>query len=135
LLRETLKEIDAGNYDAALADIDSVLLCNPKNADAYYHRGRILISKKDTTAAVAALTDGVKIAPLSTRNRLLLARLKLELNAIDEASEQIDNVLAIKPRQSEALYLKGMVQLAKGDTTQTVETFEKSLDLYFARKK
>lgn len=134
LLKDTIEKIDAGNYEAALADIDSVILCDPKNADAYFHRGRILVRKNDTTSAVSALEKGVEMAPLSTRNRLLLARLKLGLNAPDEALEQIEKVLAVKPRESEALYLKGMAYLAKSDTTTAVEAFEKSLDTSFERE-
>jgi len=134
LLKETIEEIDAGNYQTAMAKIDSVILCDPKNADAYFHRGRILIRQKDTTSAVSALEKGVEMAPLSTRNRLLLARLKLDLNAPDEALEQIDKVLAVKPRESEALYLKGMVFLAKSDTTAALEILEKSLSTDFERK-
>jgi len=127
LLKDTIEEIDAGNYEAALADIDSVILCDPKNADAYFHRGRILVRKNDTTSAVSALEKGVEVAPLSTRNRLLLTRLKLGLNAPDEALEQIEKVLAVKPRESEALYLKGMAFLAKSDTTSAIEMLEKAL--------
>jgi len=134
LLKDTIDEIDAGNYNAALADIDSVILCDPKNADAYFHRGRILIRQNDTTSAVSALEKGVEMAPLSTRNRLLLARLKIGLNAPDDALEQIENVLTIKPRESEALYLKGIALLVKSDTTAAIEIMEKALDTNFERK-
>jgi len=134
LLKNTIYEIDAGNYNAALADIDSVILCDPKNPDAYFHRGRILIRQNDTTSAVSALEKGVEVAPLSTRNRLLLARLKLNLNAPDEALKQVENVLAIKPRESEALYLKGIALLAKSDTTAAIEIMGKALDTNFERE-
>jgi tetratricopeptide (TPR) repeat protein len=134
LLKSTIDKIDAGNYEGALADIDSVILCDPKNADAYFHRGRILVRKNDTTSAVSALEKGVEMAPLSTRNRLLLARLKLSLDAPDDALEQIEKVLAFKPRESEALYLKGMVYLAKSDSTAAIEILEKALDKEFEKK-
>lgn len=134
LLKDTIEEIDAGNYNAALADIDSVILCDPKNADAYFHRGRILIRQNDTTSAVSALEKGVEVAPLSTRNRLLLARLKIGLNTPDDALEHIEKVLAIKPRESEALYLKGIALLVKSDTTSAIESMGKALDTNFERE-
>ncbi|UCC78655.1 MAG: tetratricopeptide repeat protein [Candidatus Zixiibacteriota bacterium] len=135
LLKETIKNIDAGDYSAALSHIDSVLICDSGNADAYFHKARTFVRTGDTASAVLTLEVGVAKAPLSSRNRLLLARLKIGQNAADKASAQCDQVLAIKPNLAEALYIKGLALAAQNDTTGAVEYFEKALDSQYSGKK
>lgn len=134
-LKSAKEYVAEGAYDSALIVLDSVLACDPKNPDGFFRKGQIHLYTGDTAAAVATFASGVERAPMSSRMKLALARLKLIAGATEEASSLIDNVLAIKPRQSEALYLRGMCSLASGDSTVAIERFQKALDLTFARDK
>ena len=111
LLKESLKEIDKGNLENSITLLDSVFSCDPHNADAFYHKARILCWQGDTASAIAVLTTGVESAPRSTRLKLLLARHKLNKGAVPEASELIESVLAIKPREGWGVMVKGVVVL------------------------
>jgi tetratricopeptide (TPR) repeat protein len=135
LLRETVKEVEAGNYSEALVLLDSVLICDDDNPDGYYHKGRIHYLQGDTAKAVSFLSTGVEKAPKSTRLKLLLAKIEIERTNFDTASALVDSVLAIKPRESQALYLKGLYYLSQGDTTQAIDVMGRALDYSLSGKK
>lgn len=134
-LKSAKEYVTEGLYDSALIVLDSVLSCDPKNPDGFFRKGQILLYTGDTALAISAFSLGVERAPMSSRIKLALARLKLATGATEEATTLIDAVLAIKPRQSEALYLRGMCFLAVGDSTAALERMQKALDLTFARDK
>ena len=75
------------------------------------------------------LTDGVRVAPLSSRLKILLGRLELLGGNVERASELTEGVLAIKPREGEALYLLGLIQLAEGDTTEAMDSWHRALEV------
>ena len=135
LLKETLQEVDAGNYNDALVLLDSVLVCDENNPDGYYHKGRIYYLQGDTTQAVSFLSKGVEKAPKSTRLKLLLARVEIDRLNFDSASSLIDSVLAIKPREPQALYLKGIYHLSQSDTTQAIDVMGRALERSISGKK
>ena len=73
------------------------------------------------------LAKGIEKSPLSSRLKLLLARSMIAEEQLAEASELIDAVLAIKPKEGEALFLKGIVFLAQGDTLKAIQNWEDAL--------
>lgn len=128
LLKESLRRIEQEDSDSALALLEAARECDPKNPDVYYHAARVLLRKSDTLEAISQLSFGVEKAPLSTRLRLLLSRLLIARRAVGEAEEHIDRVLAIKPREGEALYLKGLIHMANGDSTGALEIWQNALE-------
>ena len=76
---------------------------------------------------MSVLAEGVENAPLSSRLKLFLARLKLAQGDLEGATELLDQVLAIKPKEGEALYLRGLACLDRGDTLQAMEEWESAL--------
>ncbi|MEE9553579.1 MAG: tetratricopeptide repeat protein [candidate division Zixibacteria bacterium] len=134
-LKNARTQMDSGNYDIASAYLDSVFQCDSKNPDAFYYKARILASLGDTTGVIDLLSDGVVKAPRSSRLKLILARYLISRGSPNDAVEHIDNVLAIKPREGEALYLKGQISQARGDTTAAVELYQKALDVSLGKTK
>ena len=128
LLKHALQNIEIGALDSAQVDLDSALLCDPRNPDIYYHQGFIHASRGDTLRAVETMTEGVAQAPLSSRLKIGLARLHLERGEYNSAVELLDAVLAFKPRECEALYLKGLLHLNRSDTAAAVNQFQKALE-------
>lgn len=100
---------------------------DPNNADALFHFGRLMLWQGDSAGAISMLEAGVKEAPLSSRLKLLLARLKLAEGDIDVAAGLVLDVLSVKPREGEALYLRGRILLERGDTTRAVDSWEEAL--------
>jgi Flp pilus assembly protein TadD len=129
LLAEAMEQIDSGAYDSAEVKLRVVLEGDAANADAHYHLGRTLLARGDTTAAAVVLGQGVERAPFSTRLKLLLARLQIDGGRAEEAGALLDGVLAIRPRDGEALYVRGLAHLAVGDSLTALSTWRTSLEV------
>jgi cytochrome c-type biogenesis protein CcmH/NrfG len=117
----------AGETDSALIRLNEVLVEDPANPDAFYFIGLIMLSEADTSGAEVALVEGVTLAPLSRRLKLLLARVWTETGKTDEAEELVNEVMSIRPRDLDALYIKGLIALARNDSTTAMEFWDTAL--------
>ncbi len=127
-LKKSRTYFDAQQVDSAYIYIDSLLHFDPKNVDGYYYKGLIELKNNDTTKADSTLTQGVAVAPLSTRIKILLARIKIEKKEYQQASELLDSILKIKPNEAETLYLRGLTYLYQNDTTKALEYLQHGLE-------
>jgi len=127
LLTEARAAFAAGEADSALAKLESVLDEDPANPDAFYFIGLIKLSHADTSGAEVALTEGVRQAPLSRRLKLLLARVWVEAGKPTEAENLVAEVTAIRPHDLDALYIKGLIALARNDSTAALEVWDTAL--------
>lgn len=135
LMKESIKLIDNNNLDSALLLLDSILTLDQKNPDAYYYKGYILLEKSDTATASTVLTEGISKAPMSTRLKILSSKVLLSQGDFAGAGILLDKILAIKPREGEALYLKGVTLLESNDTAAAIGKFQKALELEFSKGK
>ncbi len=129
LLKESIRLIAGEEFDSALVTLEGVKGLDPKNADARYHRARVLTRRGDFPGAMESLAEGIVAAPFSSRLKLFLARLKIETGAPDEALNLVESVLAIKPREVEALYLKGLIFAERGELDDALKVWGIALDL------
>jgi len=128
LLKHATKYIKADKTDSALIYLDSIFILDANNPDAYYFKGKILVRQGDTLTAIDLLSTGIEKAPRSTRLKLLMAGLKIKMQMLDTADLILDQILAIKPNESEALYYKGNIAMQKGDTATAITLYEKGLN-------
>lgn len=135
ILKGAVKNFEKRDYQTALVQLDSVIALIVSNPDGYYYKGLIQTRLGDTSAAIETLARGVSQAPMSSRIKLLLARLYIDAGRVDDAFLLIGRVLAIKPREGEALYLRGLVEMHKGDTSSATVTFNQALDLALSKGK
>jgi tetratricopeptide (TPR) repeat protein len=124
LLRAADASCKQGEMDNALASLDSVLAIDSSNPDGYYLKGKITLMNGDSAAAIEILNEASQVAPRSTRIKLLLARIHLNKGSWEEPLTLTENVLAIKPMDGEASYLRGWGLLLQGDTAQATKIFE-----------
>lgn len=127
LLKYAVDCIQTDSLQSALKALDSVLTIDHNNADAYYYRGLIHLQNGDSARAIEELSTGTAVAPLASRVRLLLARIYLASDKVGQAIIPIDEILAIKPSEGEALYLKGRSLLAVQDTAAALEKLEQAI--------
>ena len=59
---------------------------------------------------------------------MLLVRVRIKTNAYDEADRLLAEVFRFKPNNPEALYLSGLISLARGDTAKTLGIWQDALD-------
>ncbi len=128
LLRESREAYAAGHYDSALVGLDQLRETAPGNPDVAYFTALSCLALGDTSRAESVLAEGIARSTLSSRLRLLSARLDLILGDLDAADESISRVLLFKRNHPEALYLRGLVGLARADTVLTLDSWQRALD-------
>jgi len=127
LLKSAIEDMEAGDYVGALETLQLARELDPGNPDVLYYLGRNLFHAGDHGAATEVLAAARELSPRSFRVSLLLARGRLVLGAPASADSLVDEVLALKPDDGEALFLKGLVRLAEGDTARALEAWERAL--------
>ena len=133
MYKSAVNHFGASEYDSAKTLVDSVLKIDKSNPDAYFYAGRINLIKGDTTAAVGILDQGIIASPRSSRLKILMAKLKLATGDVPLALELSEAVLAFKPREAEALYVKGMCLLAQGDSLTAVDILEQATEIAISK--
>ena len=128
LLADATQAFAEGQADTALARLEEVIALDANNPDAYYYLGLIKLSYADTSGAEAVLVEGVRIAPLSRRIKLMLARVRIEAGKIDDAEEIVNGVMILRPKDIDCLYLTGLIALARADTSGAIGIWETALD-------
>lgn len=134
LLKESGEKLAAGQYDSVLVRLEKVREIDPKNADAIYYTALVYLAESDTARARDVLSEGLETAPLSGRVRLLLVRLQLDAGDYEDAEVSLMTLLRFKPNDAEALYLRGFVGLARGDTVAALDDWEKALEKLRSRR-
>jgi tetratricopeptide (TPR) repeat protein len=118
----------AGEHDSALAVLGKIREIDPNNQDAFYFTAVAHLALADTARAISMLTEGAEKAPLSSRIKLLLVRLRIRGGEYEEADKLLVSVFRFKPKNPEALYLSGLLSIARGDTTKALEAWEQALE-------
>ncbi len=126
-LRSAHDELLNGDYNKALLYADSACLFDSSSVDAAYYRASATVMAGDTTSGIEILEGILEKSPHSTKIKLLLIRIYLKQGIIDEVINYSGQILAIRPNEGEALYLKGLGLLKTGDTTQAIELFDRAI--------
>jgi regulator of sirC expression with transglutaminase-like and TPR domain len=134
LLKNVKQFYEGGDLVSAKASVDSLCLLDPSNPDGVHYKGRIFLRQNDTAQAIITLEAGVEQAARSTRLKILLGRLYLVTGQHDQAMQMAEAVLALKPREASALYLKGATIAANGDTAQASAVLEEALRLALEKR-
>jgi arabinofuranosyltransferase len=88
---------------------DELLAVQPSNLEALYQRGVARVAEGDPSGARADLEAVVAAAPGHGAASLELARLDLRERRIDDAGARIDALLALRPDDPDAIFLRGDV--------------------------
>ena len=135
MLKSGTDFFDEGLVDSATAQFQGVLALDSVNPDAFYYLARVTLTHGDSAATLADLKEAVVKAPRSFRLKRFLARMHLALNEPAEAQKLAEEVLMIRQRDGEALYLKGCALLMAGDSAQAVQILGQALEITEARGK
>ncbi|MEM7623134.1 MAG: tetratricopeptide repeat protein [Planctomycetota bacterium] len=109
--------------DAATTRMDSLRAENERGlAEQAFLAGKL-------ERAAGRLKDALAYAPDSAGCHLLLARVRLEQNRLREAIGSVDRVLALEPRNEEALYVAGMISERAGDGERALASFLRAAEL------
>jgi|ERR1035441_1301406 predicted Zn-dependent protease len=91
-------EIDAGDYDAALANLAHAMERNPRLPEAHYWRARALFESGDATGAEQSAREELAISSDSFETNLLLGRILRARHKTSESLTCLERAVAIQPR-------------------------------------
>jgi lipoprotein NlpI len=124
-----LVQMNAGNFDLAIAQFDSAIRMNPKNADAYNSRGNAYASKGDHDRAIASFDSAIGLRPayaFAFRNRGVSYAAKSDL---DRAIQDFDRAIALDPAYAGALNSRGFARQMTGDHERALQDYDRSIEL------
>ncbi|MFN0034368.1 MAG: tetratricopeptide repeat protein [Saprospiraceae bacterium] len=126
----TYYKLDA--YDEALDDLGNAMKYDSMQP-AYYHLlADVLLDyarPNDSRRAIEVLKLAAQRFPDRIATLLKLSEFQLIVRKHSDALATLDKVLQRDPQNAEAFYMAGRVALDKGDTTNAVSSFQKSVNV------
>ncbi len=128
-----------GNLDKSLADLDKAIALKPDYAEAYGHKAVVLLRKGATAEAETEATRAIGIGPTG---ELYYARgaVRMTMGRFKDALADLDQALALDPKNSEYLIARGEVRLRLGslkdaetDYTRAIEVDPENAKAYLGR--
>ena len=115
-------------FDRAIDFYEAALSRDASPVGVYANLARAYERQANPAEAVATLRRGLKVAPQDIGMRLYLADIFLSRAQYDLAEEQLETILDIDPRRTEATILMSTVHRLQGDTDEAIELLERSLE-------
>lgn len=122
------------DFAAAAAMFEKKIACEPRSLAAVLNAGICYLTVKDYSSARAKLIAAVDLKPDYDVSRLWLARYYSQVDSLDEAVRQYDQVLEQvagnpdkKKVAGEAHFLKGFAYFVKLRFAPAIESFQKAL--------
>jgi|GEM_PF-1849272 len=96
----------------------------------YYGAQKMLYEPSKADTMILFLRMGIKLDHKREQNYVLLGRFYLQNRQLDEALDVAAELEKINPESPDVAYLKGRVNLIKGDKEEAVELFKTSTDRF-----
>lgn len=120
--------IRVGRLDEALEVAKECLKISENNPLSYLVFGDVMAGKQDLVAAASAYQKAMSMAPGVFECHLKLGQVYVQMGYLDEAEKQLSKALTLSPNNPDALYWKGKLLCAKGDTASARRVFQKALE-------
>ena len=117
------------NYDLAIAQFDSVLVDDPKSAEANMAKADALSSKGDVPGAVAVIQTLVKLYPDTVEYEDNIAQTYLAHNMEPQARAQFAQAIKDHPKEAEPFALQAEYDQSKKNYTQAAKEFDQAIAL------
>jgi tetratricopeptide (TPR) repeat protein len=114
---------DARRYDEALALLKEALAQDPKNVEALYYSGLVLMAQQKTEQAVEALEKARALAPRDPSILFLLGVAHFALERYDQAEGPLTQVLSERPQTEGIGYYVGLIRYRKKDYQGALKAF------------
>ncbi len=114
---------DARRYDEALTLLNEALAQDPKNVEALYYSGLVLMAQQKTEQAVEALEKARALAPRDPSILFLLGVAYFALERYDQAEGPLTQVLNERPQTEGIGYYVGLIRYRKKDYQGALKAF------------
>ena len=119
-------EFKKGYLEESLEQITSIIDENPDNAKAHYLKSQILMDNKDYDNALKEAEAAFSFNPSSIEYRVFCSLVKARNLNVQEAIEDLNNILEMFPNNTYALTALGEAQLTEGNMEEGKATLLKS---------
>jgi len=114
---------DARKYDEALALLKDALALDPKNIEALYYSGLVLMAQQKTDQAVEVLEKARTLAPRDLSILFLLGVAYFALERYDQAESPLTQVFNERPQTEGIGYYVGLIRYRKKDYQGALKAF------------
>jgi tetratricopeptide (TPR) repeat protein len=114
---------DARKYDEALALLKDALAIDPKNVEALYYSGLVLMAQQKTEQAVEVLEKARALAPRDLSILFLLGVAYFALERYDQAEGPLTPVFNERPQTEGIGYYVGLIRYRKKDYQGALKAF------------
>jgi tetratricopeptide (TPR) repeat protein len=114
---------DARRYDEALALLKDALTLDPKNVEALYYSGLVLMAQQKTEQAVEVLEKARALAPRDVSILFLLGVAHFALERYDQAEGPLTQVFNERPQTEGIGYYVGLIRYRKKDYQGALKAF------------
>lgn len=121
--------LDRKDFEAALADVDSLLVRDSTDVSALILKGRAQAGKGDFDAAIAELDKAISLAPSNTRAILARATARFGKKQLEKAEADFTEALRLDPNDVEAHMTRGIVHREQGRIDEAIADFDTAVNL------
>jgi tetratricopeptide (TPR) repeat protein len=114
---------DARKYDEALALLKDALALDPRNVEALYYSGLVLMAQQKTEQAVEVLQRARALAPRDLSIQFLLGVAYFALERYDQAEAPLTQVFNERPQTEGIGYYVGLIRYRKKDYQGALRAF------------
>jgi tetratricopeptide (TPR) repeat protein len=115
---------DARKYDEALALLNEALKQDPKNVEALYYSGLVLMAQQKTEQAAETLEKARALAPRDLSVLFLLGVAYFSLERYDRAEAPLTTVFNERPQTEGIGYYMGLIRYRKKDYQGALRAFQ-----------
>lgn len=112
-----------------LAFLEAKIKQNPKDADLYYERGRVLLDLDEVVDAINSLNQAISLKSGEEKYHLLLADAYFRNGNIKDSYSNLQEVLSINSKNIHAYMKLGEIALFSRDYDRSLESIDKALEL------
>ncbi|HET8579034.1 MAG TPA: tetratricopeptide repeat protein [Methylomirabilota bacterium] len=115
---------EARRYEEALGFLEEALAQEPRNVEALYYKGLVLMAQQKTEAAIEPLERARRITPTDFSVRFLLGVAYFSLERYDQAEPLLTQIFSERPGTEGVGYYVGLMRYRKKDYQGALRAFQ-----------
>jgi tetratricopeptide (TPR) repeat protein len=119
----------AGQYDRAIINYDEAIRLNPKDARAFYYRGRAYNTKENFDLAIVNFSDAIRLDPKDARCFGWRGRAYVMKGHYDQAIADCDEAIKLNSKDASSFVWRGKAYVVKGQHDRAISDYDEAIRL------
>jgi tetratricopeptide (TPR) repeat protein len=130
-LEKAKEHINASNYDAAISELNEVIRLDPKNAAAYFYRGRAhqLSPNANTNKAIADFSEVLRLDPKYREAYMQRGTCLLFGDKPAQAVTDLTEAIRLDAKYYEAFFYRGKAYYQCAEYGKAIQDYERAIRL------